>query len=82
MNPLTTIFTAAFLHGVTWHRLQQAQAGQIAEACLKADEEIVCRNATVMMDSRGHISYINNDRPPVVLPTGEEGYADASDNDA
>ncbi|NCB30381.1 MAG: hypothetical protein EOM66_03120 [Clostridia bacterium] len=72
MNPLTTIFTAAFARGVAWHRLQQAQAGRIAETCLKADEEIVCRNATVMMDSRGRISYINNDRPPIVLPA-EEG---------
>jgi hypothetical protein len=31
------------------------------EQAMKHDEEIVCTNATVVMDSNGNLSYFNND---------------------
>ena len=33
------------------------------EGILKHDEQIVCRNATVIVDNRGQISWIDNDKP-------------------
>lgn len=33
----------------------------LREKIMKDDEKIVCRNATVLMDSKGNLSYINNE---------------------
>ena len=33
------------------------------EGILKHDEQIVCRNATVLVDSKGEITWIDNDKP-------------------
>lgn len=33
------------------------------KSSLKYDEEIVCENATVIVDSKGNISWVNNDIP-------------------
>lgn len=45
----------------------QARGQAIAEQAMKHDESIACRNATVLIDSRGNISWLNNACPPVVL---------------
>lgn len=45
----------------------QARGRAIAEQALKHDEVIACRNATVLVDSRGNVSWINNENPPAVL---------------
>lgn len=37
------------------------------EASLKHDEEIVCENATVIVDKNGNLSWINNDVPLCVI---------------
>ena len=37
------------------------------EMSLKHDEEIVCRNATVVVDSRGNISWFDNDVPLCII---------------
>ena len=38
------------------------------EQSLKHDEEIVCRNATVIVDSKGNISWIDNQIPlPIIV---------------
>ena len=37
------------------------------EMSLKHDEEIVCRNATVVVDGKGNISWFNNDVPLRVI---------------
>ena len=34
---------------------------------LKYDEEIVCRNATVVVDSKGNISWFDNDVPLCII---------------
>ena len=39
---------------------------------LKKDEEVVCLNALVVMNSRGDISYYNKDRLPLIYPTHME----------
>ena len=40
-------------------------------ATLKEDEKIICTNATVIEDSGGNISWINNDKMMPIL-TGDE----------
>ena len=35
----------------------------VIESSLKHDEEIVCRNATVIADKNGNISWVDNDVP-------------------
>lgn len=42
------------------------------EQILKHDEEIVCRNATVLVDSRGEITWIDNNKP-LCIAVNEEG---------
>lgn len=37
------------------------------ESSLKHDEEIVCENATVIVDKKGNISWIDNDVPLCVI---------------
>lgn len=37
------------------------------EMSLKHDEEIVCRNATVVVDSKGNISWFDNDIPLCIM---------------
>ena len=41
------------------------------EAALKADERIVCTNATVVMDGRGELSYFDNDAAIVIIQEGQ-----------
>lgn len=36
---------------------------ELIESSLSKDEEIVCRNATVIADKNGNISWIDNDVP-------------------
>ena len=51
----------------------QARGQAIAEQALKHDEIIACRNATVLVDSRGNISWVNNCKPPVMFGGGCNG---------
>ena len=37
------------------------------ESSLKYDEEIVCENATVVVDSKGNISWFDNNIPLCVI---------------
>lgn len=37
------------------------------KAAMKPDERIVCTDATVVMDSKGNISYFRNDTPVCVI---------------
>lgn len=37
------------------------------EMSLKHDEEIVCQNATVVVDSKGNISWLDNNVPLCVI---------------
>lgn len=39
---------------------------------MKPDEQIVCTNATVVMDSKGNLSYFNNDSVVSIITTGEK----------
>ena len=39
---------------------------------IKPDERIVCTNATVIMDSKGNISYFRNDTPVCLVNTEGE----------
>ena len=41
------------------------------ESSLKYDETLVCENATVIADSKGNISWINNDIPICVFEKEE-----------
>lgn len=45
----------------------------LREKVMKDDEKIVCRNATVLMDSKGNLSYINNESVLCYL-TEDENY--------
>ena len=38
---------------------------------IKPDEKIVCTNATVIEDSKGEISWFDNDKPLCVAAKGE-----------
>ena len=40
--------------------------------CGKADEEIVCSNATVVVDKRGEISWYDNKKMPIALRKDDE----------
>ena len=44
----------------------------IMNMALKADEKIVCTNATVIMDSNGNMSYYRNDTPVCVITEDSE----------
>lgn len=37
------------------------------QSAMKPDERIVCTNATVVMDSRGELSYFRNDTPICII---------------
>ena len=39
----------------------------VMNMALKSDEQIVCTNATVIMDSKGNLSYYRNDAPVCVI---------------
>ncbi len=40
--------------------LPEAAYNKIVEDSLNKDEEVVCRNATVIADSKGNLSFIDN----------------------
>ena len=40
--------------------------------CGKPDEEIVCSNATVVVDKRGEISWYNNKTRPYIVKNGDD----------
>lgn len=41
------------------------------DGIIKPDERIVCRNATVTEDSRGQVSWIDNDKPLCIAANEE-----------
>ena len=45
----------------------------IMNMALKADEKIVCTNATVIMDSKGNLSYYRNNTPMCVITEDNNG---------
>lgn len=75
-NVIEQVFAAGcnqgFLEGIAWVARNQQLVSQVANQILKVDEEIASRNATVMVDSRGEISWINNNFLPMVWPNTEE----------
>lgn len=42
------------------------------EQVVKPGEEIACRNATVLIDARGEISWIDNDQLPEIIRKDKE----------
>lgn len=72
MNGLAQLINLGFLRGLAWVAAMQRESSRRAEVALKPGETIVCRNATVFMDKRGEISWVNNNRPMQIIQNTEE----------
>lgn len=51
----------------------------MTETKLRADETIVCRNATVIADKNGNLSWIDNEKAEISLSAKEDEDEDQSD---
>ena len=72
MSTLAQLINLGFFRGLAWVATMQKESSRRAEIVLKPDETIECRNATVFMDKRGEISWVNNNRPMQVIRNTQE----------
>jgi hypothetical protein len=69
---ILTILNLGFVRGLAWVAAMQKESSRRAEMALKPGETIECRNATVLMDKRGEISWVNNNCPMQIVPNTED----------
>ena len=65
-------FIAGFNYALQLQKIRDIYKAKVLYPTFKKDEEVVCLNAIVVMDSRGDISYYNKDRLPLIYPTHKE----------
>ena len=70
MNPITA-HNLGFLRGIAWMLAQQRRSSAIADVLERPGVTIACRNATVLIGRDNEVSWINNNAPPLILPSHE-----------
>lgn len=72
INYANEAFIAGFNYALQLQKISDIYKAKVLYPTLKKDEEVVCLNAIVIMNSRGDISYYNKDRLPLIYPTHME----------
>jgi hypothetical protein len=70
MNPNESFaagYAAGFTQALLLIEARHCEAAASVIDCLKCDEYIACTDATVLVDGRGDISWVNNLHTPVTL---------------
>ena len=72
INYVDESFLLGFNYALQLQKAFDIYKARLLYPTLKKDEEVVCLNALVVMNSRGDISYYNKDRFPLIYPTHME----------
>lgn len=72
INYANEAFIAGFNYALQLQKISDIYKAKVLYPTLKKDEEVVCLNAIVIMNSRGDISYYNKDHLPLIYPTHME----------
>ena len=72
INYINEAFMSGFNYALQLQKVCDIYKARLLYPTLKKDEEVVCLNALVVMNSRGDISYYNKDRLPLIYPTNME----------
>lgn len=72
INYINEAFISGFNYALQLQKAFDIYKARLLYPTLKKDEEVVCLNALVVMNSRGDISYYNKDRLPIIYPTHME----------
>ena len=72
INYINEAFMSGFNYALQLLKAFDIYKARLLYPTLKKDEEVVCLNALVVMNSRGDISYYNKDRLPLIYPTHVE----------
>ena len=72
INYVDESFLLGFNYALQLQKAFDIYKARLLYHTLKKDEEVVCLNALVVMNSRGDISYYNKDRLPLIYPTHME----------
>ena len=72
INYINEAFMSGFNYALQLQKAFDIYKARLLYPTLKKDEEVVCLNALVVMNSRGAISYYNKDHLPIIYPTHVE----------
>ena len=72
INYVDESFLLGFNYALQLRKAFDIYKARLLYPTLKKDEEVVCLNALVVMNSRGDISYYNKDHLPLIYPTNME----------
>ena len=72
INYINEAFMSGFKYALQLQKVCDIYKARLLYPTLKKDEEVVCLNALVVMNSRGDISYYNKDHLPLIYPTNME----------
>ena len=72
INYINEAFISGFKYALQLQKAFDIYKAKLLYPTLKKDEEVVCLNALVVMNSRGDISYYNKDHLPIIYPTHVE----------
>lgn len=68
INYADEAFMAGFNYALQLQKVCDIYKARVLYPTLKKDEEVVCLNAIVLMNSRGDLSYYNKDHLPIIYP--------------
>lgn len=72
INYINEAFISGFNYALQLQKAFDIYKARLLYPTLKKDEEVVCLNALVVMNSRGDISYYNKEHLPIIYPTHVE----------
>lgn len=72
INYINEAFMSGFKYALQLQKFCDVYKARLLYPTLKKDEEVVCLNALVVMNSRGDISYYNKDHLPIIYSTHTE----------
>ena len=72
INYINEAFMSGFNYALQLQKAFDIYKARLLYPTLKKDEEVVCLNALVVMNSRGDMSYYNKDHLPILYPAHEE----------
>lgn len=72
INYINEAFMSGFKYALQLQKAFDIYKAILLYPTLKKDEEVVCLNALVVMNSRGDMSYYNKDHLPIIYPTHVE----------
>lgn len=61
-------FVCGFKYALQLQKVCDINKAKILYPTIANDEEVVCLNAIVLMNSRGDLSYYNKDHLPIIYP--------------